>query len=500
MNTPRPISFRPVSAAPAPSACGGGAGPGPDPKHAWHAVPRVEPQKRPAAERRGDFHEVYQVFDEDLARQQASRCIQCGDSPCLTGCPLGNPIAEFLELMADGKFLEAAALFDTTSNMPEICGRVCPQERLCESACLLGQRSDPIPVGALEVFAAEYAFAHGAPQGRPAPANGHRVAVVGSGPAGLACADELAKRGYAVTVLEAQPVIGGLLATGFPGFKLEPAVLERRLEVLRRRGVSFRVNTLLGRDLSLEDLYADYDAVFLGMGAQRPRWPRLPGVTLAGVQEGLAYLCGHKLGAASNAVPLEVRGRRVVVLGGGDTAVDCLRTALRAGALSATCLCRSESEALGASRRDYLNALEEGARFVFRAEAVALLADEAGRVARVRCVRTSQPPQGAVPGDAARVQPGPAFSLPAEAVLLALGFEPMTLPTDSDWSGIEVNESHALAVDEHQMTSLPRVFSGGDQTQGASLVVHAVRDGRKAAEGIDRYLQQRHPARGAAGR
>ena len=489
MNTSPVIPLTPASA---PSVPTGGTS---DPKHAWHDLPRLDPQKRPAQERRGDFHEVYQIFDEATAREQARRCTQCGTPPCISGCPLGNPIGEFLELLADGKILDAAALFETTSNMPEICGRVCPHDRLCESTCLLGRCSDPIPVGALEVFATEYAFAHGAIRANPAPPNGRRVAVVGSGPAGLACADELAKRGYAVIVLEAQPVLGGLLATGFPGFKLEPAVLERRLDLLRQRGVQFKTGTTLGRQLSLEDLYADYDAVFLGMGAQRPRLPGLPGATLDRVQQALAFLCGRKLGAAANVPRLEVRNQRVVVLGGGDTAVDCLRTVLREGATSATCLYRLDSLELGVSRRDYLNAVEEGARFVFRAEPVALESDVEGGVAKVRCARV-EPAGGAEPHGTLLPVPGSCFTVPADVVLVALGFEPMALPTGSEWSGIETKQNHTLVVDAQQMTTLPRVFAGGDQTHGPDLVVNAIRDGRLAAEGIHRYLQEH----GGAGR
>ena len=482
MNTSPVIPLTPASPAPTPN---GGSG---DPKHAWHELPRLNPQKRAAQERCGDFHEVYQVFDEVTAREQARRCTQCGTPPCISGCPLGNPIGEFLELIAEGKILEAAALFETTSNMPEICGRVCPHDRLCESTCLLGRRSDPIPVGALEVFATEYAFAHGAIQAHPAPPNGHRVAVVGSGPAGLACADELAKRGYGVTVFEAQPVLGGLLATGFPGFKLEPAVLERRLEVLRQRGIQFKTNTVLGQYLGLEDLYADFEAVFLGMGAQQPRLPGVPGATLQRVQQALAFLCGRKLGGASNIPRLEVHGQRVVVIGGGDTAVDCLRSVLREGATSATCLYRLDSLEIGASRRDYLDAVEEGARFVFRAEPVALEDDGGGGVAKVRCLRIE--PTGA-PGREGELGAiaGSGFAIPADVVLVALGLEPMVLPTGSEWSGIETKPDHTLAVDRQQMTTLPRVFAGGDQTHGPDLVVNAVRDGRLAAEGIHRYLQ-----------
>ena len=259
-------------------------------KHAWRYIARESPPKRGVAERICDFDEIYGLYDEATARAQASRCINCPDPPCARTCPLGNRIPVWLALVADGRFLEAAEVSRSTSNMPEICGRVCPQERLCEGACILNARSEPVAIGAVEKFLNEYAFAHHAVDAAVAAPNGLKVAVVGSGPGGIACADELAKLGYAVTVFEAQSRAGGLLVNGIPSFKLEKSIVERRLDLLRRRGVTFRCGVKVGRDISLSALREQFDAVYLAIGAQKPKELRIPGVELRGVFDALPFL------------------------------------------------------------------------------------------------------------------------------------------------------------------------------------------------------------------
>ena len=458
-------------------------------KYAWSLISRATPPKRAAAERVGDFQEIYGEFNEATARDQASRCIQCPQALCMVGCPLANRIPEWLALTAQGLFLEAAEISRATSNLPEICSRVCPQEKLCEGACILNARTDPVAIGSIERFINEYAFAHGGVEAVQAPANGRKVAVIGSGPGGLACADELARLGYGVTIFEAQLIPGGLLVNGIPAFKLEKHIVERRIDLLARRGVEFRLGVRVGWDVSLTGLRDKFDAVFLGVGAQKPKPLDIPGAGLAGIVEALPFLTQKNVDSPLvPGDPVEVQGRRVAVLGGGDTAMDCLRTALRSGAREAVCLYRRDLANMPGSRKEYANALEEGAQFRFLTNPVALVGDAAGRVAAVRCQRMEL---GAPDGSGRRSPrpvPGSEFEVPAELVLVAYGFDPVPFPADSDLAQVATDKWGTFKIDEFQMTNLPGVFAGGDSVRGPSLVVHAVRDARKAAQGIHRYL------------
>ncbi len=464
-------------------------------KYAWSLINRATPPKRPAAERVADFHEIYREFDEATARAQAARCIQCPDALCMKGCPLANRIPEWLALTAQGAFLEAAAASRATSNMPEICSRVCPQERLCEGACILNVRSEPVAIGAIERFINEYAFQRGDVDFGRAPANGRKVAVIGSGPGGLACADELAKLGYGVTVFEAQPVPGGLLVNGIPAFKLEKSVVERRIDVLARRGVEFRLGVRVGWDVSLAGLRDKFDAVFLGIGAQKPKPLGFPGDGLTGVVDALPFLIQKNADSPLMAGPLiEAAGKNVAVLGGGDTAMDCLRTALRSGARQAVCLYRRDLANMPGSRKEYANALEEGAQFQFLTNPVALTGDTAGRVTAVRCVRMELGAPDASGRRSPKPVAGSEFEVPADLVLVAYGFDPVPFPRDSDLALAATDQWGGFMVDENQMTSLPGVFAGGDSVRGPSLVVHAVRDARRAAQGIHRWIMSRHSA------
>jgi glutamate synthase (NADPH) small chain len=457
-------------------------------KHAWFKIHRAEPPKRRSSERVRDFHEIYSLLDEATVREQASRCIQCPEPLCRTGCPLGNLIPDWLALTAEGRFLEAAALSRSTSNMPEICSRVCPQERLCEGACILNARSDPVAIGALEKFINEYAFGHDAVAASPVSPNGLRVALVGSGPGGMACADELAKIGYAVTVFESQSRAGGLLVNGIPSFKLEKSVVERRLNLLRARGVTFRLGVTVGRDISLAALRAEFDAVYLACGAQKPKPLGIPGAEFQGVFDALPFLTEKNLGEVSSGPAVNVSQKRVAVLGGGDTAMDCLRTAIRSGAREAVCLYRRDLANMPGSRKEYGNALEEGAQFSFLTNPVALLGDGDGRVAQVRCVRMELGEPDAQGRRKPRPIAGSEFVVPADVVLIAYGFDPAPLPAANGPDEIALSAWGGVIVDARQMTNVPGVFAGGDLARGPSLVVHAVRDGRKAAAGIHQYL------------
>lgn len=458
------------------------------PKHAWAAIERTGPPKREAEKRITDFHEIYSLYDEATVREQASRCIQCPEASCVTGCPLTNRIPEWIALAAEGKFLAAAEISRSTSNMPEICSRVCPQERLCEGACILNGRSEPICIGAIEKFINEYALAHGAVQPPIAPPNGLSAAVVGSGPGGLACADELAKLGYAVTIFESQHLPGGLLMNGIPAFKLEKSVVDRRITLLRQQGVELRLGVTVGKDIGLQELLSRFNAVFLGVGAQKPKPLDIPGAELGGVFQSLPFLIQYNVAVPLDLPPIEVKGKRVVVLGGGDTAMDCLRTALRCGALEATCVYRRDLANMPGSRKEYGNAVEEGARFLFLTNPVALESNGSASVSSVRCLKMELGEPDAGGRRKPRPVPGSDFSIPADVILIAYGFDPVPFPAGSDFSKIALNEWGAIQIDGNQMTSVPAVFSGGDASRGPSLVVHAVRDGRKAALGIHRFL------------
>jgi glutamate synthase (NADPH/NADH) small chain len=452
-------------------------------------IERATPTKRPPKIRIGDFNEIYLCYGEAQVREQASRCIQCPYPGCVMGCPLANRIPEWLALAAEGDFLGAAKISRSTSNLPEICARVCPQERLCEGACILAGRSEPVAIGAVECFINEYALSRGAVTAATAPPIGKTVGVVGSGPGGIACADELAAQGFSVTIFDSQLLPGGLLANGIPAFKLEKAVVARRIELLRRRGVGFRLGVRVGWDLSLCELQKQFDAVFLAVGAQQPKALGIPGDHLKGVVQALPFLVAASAPGRSEAEMIPVRGKRVVVVGGGDTAMDCLRSAIRCGAREAVCLYRRDLANMPGNRQEYANALDEGAVFQFLVNPTRLEGTEAEGVSRVHCVRMEL---GAVDsGGRRRPRPlaGSNFSVPADVVLIAYGFDPVPFPPGSDFGRVGANDWGGIVVGADQMTSVAGVFAGGDSTRGPGLVVQAVRDGRRAASGIARYLE-----------
>lgn len=407
---------------------------------------------------------------------------------------MGNRIPEWIALAAEGRFLEAAEISRRTSSMPEICPRVCPQERLCEDACVIHSPEEPVCIGAIEKFINEYALASGNGHIATAPRNGLRVAVVGSGPGGLACADELSRMGYTVTVYESQLLPGGLLLFGIPAFKLDKAVVERRINILKQQGVEFKVGVTVGKDVSLSGLLENHQAVFLGIGALKPKALDVPGADLQGVIQGLPFLAQKNAPIALDLPPVDVNGKRVVVLGGGDSAMDCLRTAIRCGAAEVVCAYRRDLANMPGSRKEYANALEEGARFLFLTNPLAIEGNGDGNVTGVRCVRMELGEPDASGRRKPRPVAGSEFQIPADLVLVAYGFDPVPFPPGSDLARIAVNDWGATKVDQNQMTSVPGVFAGGDVVRGPSLVVHAVRDGRRAAAGIHRYLTELKPS------
>jgi glutamate synthase (NADPH/NADH) small chain len=463
-------------------------------KYAWRELAHLGLPKRSAPERVLDFLEIYGLYDEATAREQASRCIQCPNPACVGGCPMCNPIPQWMLLTAEGRFLEAAAVLGSVTNMAEICARMCPNERMCEETCILNGVSQPVAIGAIEQFLSEYALAHGHTNTATAPPNGRRVAVVGSGPGGLACADELAKWGYAVTIFDSALVPGGLLVNGVPAFKVEKSIVARRIEILKKRGVVFRLGIKLREDISLSELRAEFSAVFLGFDSREARPFEVPGADLKGVMPALPFILQKNTPLALELPRVEVAGKRVVVIGGGDTALDCARTAIRCGAEEVTCAYRRDEPELPCTRHEYENALEEGVRFLFRATPAAVLGDANGSVSGVQFKRTEPGLPDAGGRRAFTVQPGSEFQLETDWVIPALGFKPVPCPHSGDFSGLAINDWGGLLVDANQMTSIPGVFAGGDIVRGPSLVLHTVRDARQAAARIHAYLTAGVPA------
>jgi glutamate synthase (NADPH/NADH) small chain len=460
-------------------------------KYAWRELAHQGLPKRSASERVADFLEIYGLYDETTAREQASRCIQCPNPSCVTGCPLCNPIPEWMLLTAEGRFLEAAAVLGSATNMAEICARVCPTDRLCEGSCILNGVSEPVSIGAIEQFLAEYAFAHGQVDASTAPPNGLRVAVVGSGPGGLACADELARRGYAVTVFDSALVPGGLLVNGTPAFKVERSIVQRRIEIMQKRGVIFRLGVKLDEKLTFGQLRTDFDAVFLGFDSRKAKPLEIPGADLQGVIQALPFILQKTTPVPLELPPIEVAGKRVVVVGAGDTAMDCLRTAIRYGAREATCVYRRDEADMPCGLHEYENAREEGARFVFQAAPVAVLGNDQRQVTGLRLVQTELGLMDSIGPRPFLIRPGSEFDVAADLIVLALGFDPLPCPHSGDSSDLAVNDWGGITVDSNQMTSIPGVFAGGDIVRGPSLVLHAVRDARRAATQIHNYLSAR---------
>jgi glutamate synthase (NADPH/NADH) small chain len=466
-----------------------------NPKYAWSDLVHRGLPKRSGQERVSDFLEIYGLYDDETAREQASRCIQCPNPSCVSGCPMCNPIPQWMQLTAEGRFLEAAAVLGSVSCMADICARVCPQERLCEENCILNGTSEPVAIASIEHFLAEYGAAHGHLDTSTPPPNGLKVAVVGSGPGGLACAEELAKMGYAITIFDASLVPGGLLVNGTPTFKLEKSIIERRVQILQKRGVQFRLGVTLGEDLMLGELRAQFSAVFLGLDSRSARPLKVPGAEARGVMQALPFILQKNTPVPLELPPMDLTGKRVVVVGGGDTAIDCVRIALRCGAREVLCSYRRDQDAMPCTPHEFQNALEEGAKFLFQTEPVEVLSTPDDELSAIRLVRTTPGSKGADGRTIFAPQPSTEFVLETDWVILALGFDHVACPHSGSAGDLGTNEWGGLIVDGQQMTSIPGVFAGGDVVRGPSLVLHTVRDGRNAARGIHAYLSETQSAR-----
>ncbi len=459
------------------------------------SVPQQMPSKRTAAERRTDFGEIYRSFAEREAAAQSSRCSQCGVPFCSIHCPLHNHIPDWLKLTAEGRLEEAYEVSSATNNFPEICGRICPQDRLCEGNCVIEKGFESVTIGAVEKYITDTAFEHGWVKPiRPRRELDRSVGVIGAGPGGLAAAEQLRRRGYQVQVYDRYDRVGGLMMYGIPNFKLEKEVVLRRWRLFEESGIRFTLNCSVGKDIGFSELRARHDAVLIATGVYKARDIGGPGSGLPGIVPALEYLVASNRDGLGETVPafasgvLNANGKDVVVIGGGDTAMDCVRTAVRQGAKSVRCLYRRDKANMPGSMREVKNAEEEGIEFVWLSAPEAFRGDTS-----VRGVRSVRMHLG-LPDSSGRqsVEPleGSHFTLEADLVIKALGFDPEDLPGMFGEPALDVSRWGTLRINHRSfMTSLPGVFAAGDIVRGASLVVWAIRDGRDAAAQIHDYLQ-----------
>ena len=458
-------------------------------------LPRAEPRKVSVDVRVRDYNEIYGQYDKESAAHQSARCLHCGNPYCEWKCPVHNYIPNWLKLIAEGNLFEAAEMSHRTNSLPEICGRICPQDRLCEGACTLEDGFGAVTIGAVEKYITDEALRRGwRPDLSAVRDTGKRVAIVGAGPAGLGCADVLARNGVKPVVYDRYPEIGGLLTFGIPPFKLEKEVVQTRRRLLEEMGVEFVLNTHIGRDIPARQLMREYDAVFLGMGAYNAMRGGFPGEDKAGVYAALPYLISniHHVMPFDAPAPefIDMRGRRVLVLGGGDTAMDCVRTAVRQGAATVGCVYRRDEANMPGSRREVANAKEEGVEFLWNRQPLAIVGESRAEGVRVATTRL-----GAADGRGRRrpeTVPGSEEVIPADGVIIAFGFQ----PDPAEWFaelGVKTDAGKRVLAPADGaykfQTGNAKVFAGGDMVRGSDLVVTAVFEGREAAEGILDYLE-----------
>lgn len=456
-------------------------------------IPRRSPKKQPAEVRIKHFNEIYGDYDGADAASQAGRCISCGNPYCEWKCPVHNYIPDWLALIEEGKLFQAAELSHETNSLPEVCGRICPQDRLCEGACTLNDGLGAVSIGDIERYITDEAFKLGwRPDMSHVLESNKRVAIVGAGPAGLAAADVLARNGVRSIVFDSYPEIGGLLTFGIPPFKLEKSVVRKRREILEGMGVQFVLNTRIGDDKSFASLLDEFDAVFLGMGTYTNVRGGFAGEDMPGVYDALPYLVAsiyEEIESEHEVAKIDLAGKQVVVLGGGDTGMDCVRTAIRQGAQSVSCAYRRDEENMPGSKREVQNSKEEGVNFLFNQQPLEIIGN--GAVTGVRMIETRL----GEPDESGRRRPEPVpgseHIVSANAVVIAFGFQPNPAPWFKDFNiGILPNgRVHANDAGDYAFqTSNPKVFAGGDMVRGSDLVVTAVFEGREAAKGIVKYL------------
>ena len=458
-------------------------------------VGRQDPGKKGLDVRKTEYVEIYTPYSSGEVTDQAHRCLECGNPYCEWKCPVHNFIPNWLKLVSEGNLFEAAELSHRTNTLPEVCGRVCPQDRLCEGACTLDDGFGAVTIGASEKYITDTALAMGwRPDLSDVIKTDKKVAIIGAGPAGLGCADVLVRSGVKPTVFDSYPEIGGLLTFGIPEFKLEKEVMVRRREVFEGMGIEFKLNTEVGKDIALTELLEQYDAVFLGMGTYKYMRGGFPGENLPGVYEALPYLVGsvnHNLGFEQKSEDyINLKGKRVVVLGGGDTAMDCVRTAVRQQAEVVICAYRRDEENMPGSRREVQNAKEEGIEFLFNRQPIEIV-EYFGQACGIKMVQTKLGEPGEDGRRRPQAIPGSEEVIEADAIIMAFGFQPNPPQWLGD-AGVQTNDWNGVIAEENQnfkfQTSNPKIFAGGDMVRGSDLVVTAIWEGRQAGEGILDYL------------
>ena len=455
-------------------------------------IPRVPVREQDPKVRAANFEEVCYGYNEEEAVLEASRCLHCKNPRCVSACPVSVKIPEFIAAVAAHDFETAASVIAEDSSLPAVCGRVCPQETQCEGSCILGVKGEPVAVGKLERFVADWSREHGAKKVEKAQPNGHKVAVVGSGPAGLACAYDLAKWGYEVTVFEALHKPGGVLEYGIPEFRLpKERVVAAEIADVKAMGVKIETNVVVGRTVTIDSLFdkEGFSAVFIGSGAGLPRFMNIPGENLNGVFSANEFLTRNNLMDAyrDDYLTPVMHAKKVVVVGGGNVAMDAARTALRLGAEVTIVYRRTEVE-LPARREEVHHAKEEGVEFRMLSNPVEIIGDEKGWVNGIRCIRMEL----GEPDESGRRSPVPVpgseFEIEADSVIMALGTSPNPLIARTT-SGLETTRRGCLVADEDGVTTRPGIFAGGDAVTGAATVILAMGAGRKAAAAIDRYIK-----------
>jgi len=460
---------------------------------------RADPAKKSASSRIVEFGEIYNGFGQHQAADQSERCIECGNPYCEWKCPVHNYIPNWLKLVAEGNIIEAVEMSHKTNSLPEVCGRVCPQDKLCEGACTLNTGFGAVTIGSVEKYITDTAIAQGwSPDLSDVVASGKKVAIVGAGPAGISCADVLTRNGVKAVLYDMNPEIGGLLTFGIPPFKLEKDVITRRRTMFEDMGIEFNLNCEIGKDIEFETLLEEYDAVFLGMGTYTSMRGEFPGEDKLGVHEALPYLISNihnEIDFDTSKKPdfINFKDKNVIVLGGGDTSMDCNRTAIRQGAKSVTCVYRRDEANMPGSMKEVANAKEEGVKFLFNRQPIEIFGTD--RAEGVEFISTELGDADKNGRRVARVIEGSEQSLKADVVVIAFGFR----PNPADWftsSKIEIDDTGKVIAPElapepgahHFQTSNPKVFAGGDMVRGSDLVVTAIYEGRKAAEGMLDYL------------
>jgi glutamate synthase (NADPH/NADH) small chain len=453
-------------------------------------IERIDPSIKPTNERVKNFDEIQIVYTEEEAGSQASRCVQCGNPYCSsTGCPLSNNIPQWLKFIADKDLELAFQISNETSPFPEILGRICPHDRLCEGACTLNEDNNgvidkhgAITIGSIEVAISEKGFDKGFKPEYAAKKTGRKVAIIGSGPAGLSCATFLLRAGVTPVVYEASDEAGGLLIYGIPGFKLEKKSVKRRIDLLLEAGMELHLKTQVGKDISFEEIYKGHDAVFLGLGATEGKMLNYDSYNNDNIYMAVPFLTNiqKKLEDKTWDKKYRVKGRNVIVIGGGDTAMDCVRTSIREGAKKVLCVYRRDEESMPGSRKEVKSAKEEGVEFIYQRAPKNFVADQHGKIIGVNFVKTELVNTGEDDRPRMIELEGSDHIMSADVIILALGFNNQRVAFLEE-QGISCNEWGQIVVDARYQTSKPRVYAGGDTVRGADLVVTAALDGREAA-------------------